>query len=100
MADFKVRIPAGAVRLEGDLSVPGGASGVIVFAHGSGSSRLSPRNTAVAAYLRRTGRFGTLLFDLLSDREDAVYATRFDIGLLAERRPWSQRRGATTSPRS
>jgi len=85
MADISVRIPAGAVRLEGDLSLPEGASGVIAFAHGSGSSRLSPRNAAVAAYLRQSGRFGTLLFDLLTEREDAVYATRFDIRLLAER---------------
>jgi len=85
MADFSVRIPTGGVQLEGDLSLPRGASGVIAFAHGSGSSRLSPRNAAVAAYLRQTGRFGTLLFDLLTEREDAVYATRFDIRLLAER---------------
>jgi putative phosphoribosyl transferase len=85
MADVSVRIPAGAVRLEGDLSLPEGATGVIAFVHGSGSSRLSPRNAAVAAYLRETGRFGTLLFDLLTEREDTVYETRFDIRLLAER---------------
>lgn len=85
MADFSVRIPAGEVWLEGDLSLPDRVGAVIVFAHGSGSSRFSPRNAAVAAYLRRTGRFGTLLFDLLTGREDAVYETRFDIGLLAQR---------------
>jgi len=80
-----VHIPVDGVSLEGELVVPDGATGVIVFAHGSGSSRHSPRNVRVAAYLRSTGRFGTLLFDLLTQREDAVYETRFDIGLLAER---------------
>jgi putative phosphoribosyl transferase len=85
MAESSVRIPVSGVQLEGDLSLPGGASGVIAFAHGSGSSRLSPRNAAVAAYLRQSGRFGTLLFDLLTEGEDAVHATRFDIRLLAER---------------
>jgi len=73
------------VFLEGDLAVPEGASGLILFAHGSGSSRHSPRNIRVAADLRVSGRFGTLLFDLLSMREDEYYETRFDIGLLAER---------------
>jgi putative phosphoribosyl transferase len=99
MADFSVMIPAGAVRLEGDLSLPEGASGVIVFAHGSGSSRLSPRNESVAKYLRQTDRFGTLLFDLLTEREEVVYETRFDIRLLAERleaaTEWLHSRGDT-----
>ena len=71
--------------LDGDLAVPEGASGVILFAHGSGSSRHSPRNVRVAADLRASGRFGTLLFDLLTVREDEQYETRFDIDLLAER---------------
>jgi len=80
-----VTIPAGSVALDGDLAVPEGASGLILFAHGSGSSRHSSRNVRVAADLRASGRFGTLLFDLLSVREDEYYETRFDIGLLAER---------------
>jgi putative phosphoribosyl transferase len=73
------------VDLPATLDVPEGAAGVIVFAHGSGSSRLSPRNVTVAEYLRETGRLGTLLFDLLTPREDSVYGNRFDIGLLTER---------------
>jgi len=81
----QIRIAAGGVELPGDLDVPEGARGVIVFAHGSGSSRLSSRNRFVAEVLRGSGRFGTLLFDLLTPAEDAVYANRFDIGLLAER---------------
>lgn len=85
MVDAQVRIPADGVSLVGDLSVPDGATGVVVFAHGSGSSRLSPRNMQVAHYLRSTGGFGTLLFDLLTEHEDATYQTRFDIELLAGR---------------
>jgi putative phosphoribosyl transferase len=77
-----------AVELEGDLTVPDAASGVVVFAHGSGSSRLSPRNRDVARSLQEDG-FGTLLFDLLTEAEDAVdrrtRSHRFDIALLARR---------------
>ena len=80
-----VRIPAEAVTLAGSLEVPPQARGIIVFAHGSGSSRLSPRNANVASYLRRSGSFGTLLFDLLTAEEDEEYRTRFDIGLLSHR---------------
>jgi pimeloyl-ACP methyl ester carboxylesterase len=67
-----------------DLVVPDGAFGIVVFAHGSGSSRHSPRNKAVAAGLREAG-LGTLLIDLLSEDEDRDYSRRFDIGLLSER---------------
>jgi pimeloyl-ACP methyl ester carboxylesterase len=81
----EVRIPVGRVELAGDLLVPEGARGVVVFAHGSGSSRLSTRNRRVAEYLRETGDFGTLLFDLLTPDEDTVYERRFDIELLAGR---------------
>lgn len=74
--------------LEGELSVPEGATGVVLFAHGSGSSRHSPRNQFVARTIREAG-VGTLLFDLLTKEEEAVDTTtrhlRFDIGLLAER---------------
>lgn len=85
MASASVTIPAGAALLDGDLTVPDGASGLVLFAHGSGSSRKSPRNVRVAADLRAGGRCGTLLFDLLTAREDERYETRFDIGLLAAR---------------
>lgn len=79
-----VRIPAESVRLEGILALPADAVGVVVFAHGSGSSRLSPRNALVASVLNRAG-FGTLLFDLLTAEEDVTYENRFEIGLLSRR---------------
>jgi dienelactone hydrolase len=79
-----VVIPVGDVRLHGTLSRPAASRGIVVFAHGSGSSRLSPRNTYVAQLLSEAG-FGALLFDLLTVDEDRDYATRFDIGLLSER---------------
>jgi putative phosphoribosyl transferase len=81
-------IPAGPVELEGDLAIPHGARGLVLFAHGSGSSRKSSRNRFVAQALRDRG-LGTLLFDLLTAEEEAVDAIdahlRFDIPLLAER---------------
>lgn len=77
-------IPVGDVALEGDLRVPDGANGLVLFAHGSGSSRKSPRNNAVAEVLRDRG-LGTLLFDLLTEEEDRVRANRFDIPLLTDR---------------
>lgn len=83
--DDTITIPADGVLLPGSLTVPDGARGVVVFAHGSGSSRLSPRNNRVAAELRASGHFGTLLFDLLTAGEDAVFEARFDIGLLTRR---------------
>ncbi len=83
-----VEIPAGRVILSGDLCLPDGALGLVVFAHGSGSSRLSPRNRQVAAALREAG-MGTLLFDLLTRNEEArdnvTAELRFDIPFLAER---------------
>lgn len=84
----EVRLRLNGVVLGGSLSVPDEATGVVLFAHGSGSSRLSPRNRQVAADLQRA-RFGTLLMDLLSAEEDAVDRVtrehRFDIPLLGER---------------
>jgi putative phosphoribosyl transferase len=84
----RVRVPAGPAVLEGELAVPEGACGVVLFAHGSGSSRHSPRNRYVAAELYRGG-LATLLIDLLTAEEEAVdnrtARLRFDIGLLAER---------------
>jgi dienelactone hydrolase len=83
-----VRVGAGNVQLEGTLTVPPGARGVVLFAHGSGSSRHSPRNRFVAGELQRGG-LATLLIDLLTADEEAVDLRtrhlRFDIGLLAER---------------
>ncbi|NOT54389.1 MAG: alpha/beta hydrolase [Deltaproteobacteria bacterium] len=82
--DQLVHIPADHVTLEGELTLPPGASGVVVFAHGSGSSRHSPRNVFVARALQSAG-LGTLLFDLLTRAEDTDYETRFDIALLTRR---------------
>jgi dienelactone hydrolase len=83
-----VRIAAGRASLDGDLAVPAAARGVVLFAHGSGSSRHSSRNRYVAQELRRSA-LGTLLMDLLTAEEEAIDARtghlRFDIGLLAER---------------
>ena len=83
-----VQIRSGAVMLQGDLIIPSGAQGVVLFAHGSGSSRHSPRNQFVARTIREAG-VGTLLFDLLTPVEEAIDARtgrlRFDIGLLAAR---------------
>lgn len=79
-----VKIPAGSVELSGELVLPPAASGVVLFAHGSGSSRFSPRNTFVANVLQQQG-IGTLLFDLLTRAEDQDYAMRFDIDLLTRR---------------
>ncbi|AXG11578.1 dienelactone hydrolase family protein [Haloplanus rubicundus] len=85
MADQRtVTVPVDDVRLDGELAVPDGASGLVVFAHGSGSSRLSPRNNFVAEVLRARG-LGTLLFDLLTEAEDRTRETRFDIDLLTGR---------------
>ncbi|MFB7529214.1 phosphoribosyltransferase family protein [Streptomyces sp. NPDC056178] len=82
--DREVDVRAGAVVLRGQLTVPEGASGIVVFAHGSGSSRHSPRNRFVAAGLNRAG-LGTLLFDLLTEEEEIDRANVFDTGLLARR---------------
>jgi putative phosphoribosyl transferase len=79
-----VHIPADRVTLEGALAIPEKAIGLVLFAHGSGSSRFSPRNNFVAAELRRAG-LGTLLIDLLTREEDRNYETRFDIPLLTRR---------------
>jgi len=79
-----VQIPADTGFLEGVLELPPNARGVVLFAHGSGSDRLSPRNNFVAEKLREA-RVGTLLVDLLLPAEDAVYEARFDIPLLTRR---------------
>jgi len=79
-----VHIPAGGATVEGMLEIPERAAGLVLFAHGSGSSRHSPRNNYVAGVLRASG-LGTLLMDLLTPEEDRDYARRFDIGLLTGR---------------
>jgi dienelactone hydrolase len=83
-----VAVPAAGARLGADIAVPEPAAGVVVFAHGSGSSRHSPRNRAVAATLNDAG-FATVLVDLLTEAEERLDARtrelRFDIGLLAHR---------------
>lgn len=81
---YEIEIPAGEVSLPGDLTVPAAASGVVIFAHGSGSSRRSPRNRQVADELNRAG-LATLLFDLLFPQEELDRSNVFDISLLAGR---------------
>jgi predicted alpha/beta-hydrolase family hydrolase len=87
-AEQSIRIPAGRVLLDAALAVPEPASGVVLFAHGSGSSRHSPRNRYLAAELQRSG-LATVLADLLTSAEEQLDAQtgelRFDIGLLARR---------------
>jgi dienelactone hydrolase len=88
MDERSVQVHAGKVVLEGDLVVPPGASGIVLFAHGSGSSRHSPRNRYVAGVLQ-AGGLATLLVDLLTPEEEVIDVRtaqlRFDIGLLARR---------------
>jgi dienelactone hydrolase len=88
MLEEPVSIPLGPITLEGDLSIPDGATGIVVFAHGSGSSRHSPRNRFVAQHLQERG-LATLLFDLLTPEEEEIDAVtahlRFDIEMLATR---------------
>ncbi|HYV59803.1 MAG TPA: phosphoribosyltransferase family protein [Acidimicrobiia bacterium] len=82
--DKEIEIPADRARLPGHLTIPAGATGLVAFAHGSGSGRHSPRNQSVARALNDAG-LGTLLFDLLSPAEEADRANVFDIPLLATR---------------
>lgn len=89
LAERQISLPVGeAGAVTGDLVVPAGAAGIVIFAHGSGSGRLSSRNRSVAASLQRTG-FATFLFDLLTPSEeridDVTAELRFDIPFLAER---------------
>src|SRR5262252_4696999 len=88
MAADEISIPLKGVTLAASVAIPRKASGLVIFAHGSGSSRHSPRNQYVARVLREAG-LGTLLFDLLTQEEEQAEAAtrhlRFDIYLLAER---------------
>lgn len=86
--DMEVEVPLGGERLEGTLAIPPEATGLVLFAHGSGSSRFSPRNRFVARYLQQGG-LGTLLIDLLTPEEERIDRRsgelRFDIEFLARR---------------
>lgn len=79
-----IQVPINTIMLEGILTIPKNSKGIVIFAHGSGSSRLSPRNNFVAQKLQKAG-IGTLLIDLLTGDEDKIYETRFDITLLTYR---------------
>jgi putative phosphoribosyl transferase len=87
-AELPVRVTAGSANLEGNISIPEGSRGIVLFAHGSGSGRSSPRNRFVAHQLRTAG-LATLLVDLLGEREEAAdkftAQLRFNISLLADR---------------
>lgn len=95
-----VEIQVGTEQVEGMLELPSNPVGIILFAHGSGSSRLSPRNNYVAEELRKA-RLGTLLMDLLTPNEDRDYRRRFDIPLLTQRLnaavSWIQQYDSTAS---
>jgi putative phosphoribosyl transferase len=95
-----VRIKIETGHVEGMLELPDNPAGIILFAHGSGSSRLSPRNNYVAVKLHTAG-FGTLLMDLLTPVEDRDYQRRFDIALLTQRLnaavDWIQQEASTAS---
>jgi putative phosphoribosyl transferase len=101
-ADIEVRIPVGTMEIAGHLHLPEPASGVVVFAHGSGSSRHSPRNRLVADVLYEAG-LGTLLLDLLTPTEEVHKSNVFDIDLLARRlvaaTRWLSARPDTSSTR-
>jgi putative phosphoribosyl transferase len=100
--ELSVAIDVGGTRLEGDLVIPADARGLVLFAHGSGSSRFSPRNRFVAEQLQQSG-LATLLIDLLTRREESLdqYTAhlRFDIRFLAERLVQATE-WATTEPRT
>ncbi len=85
LSDYReIDIPVSGVQLKGRLRTAKNQKGLIIFSHGSGSSRLSSRNNYVAEFLQNNG-FSSLLFDLLTEREDIIYENRFDINLLSQR---------------
>ncbi|MEY3236497.1 MAG: hypothetical protein RI883_598 [Bacteroidota bacterium] len=81
---MEIEIPISSLKLTGELLIPENSIGIVVFSHGSGSSRFSPRNMLVAELLQKNN-IGTFLFDLLTEEEDAVYENRFNIDLLTKR---------------
>ncbi len=96
LTELEVAVPEAGIELSGTLGLPDDPVGLVIFAHGSGSSRHSPRNRAVAAHLQAAG-FATLLFDLLTEREARDRTNVFDIDLLANRL-LAARRWAATAP--
>jgi len=84
MKTEEIEIPILSEPLKGDLVIPKNAIGIVIFSHGSGSSRFSPRNKLVAELMQQQG-IGTLLFDLLTEKEDRIYENRFNIDLLTSR---------------
>jgi len=82
--DQVINIPIGTLVLPGILVLPPNTKQLVIFTHGSGSGRLSPRNTFVSQVLQKAG-MGTLLFDLLTEEEDLIYQNRFDIDLITYR---------------
>ena len=84
MKSYDLKIPIGNIELEGILVIPDSPAGLIIFSHGSGSSRFSPRNKYVADYMHQHN-LATLMLDLLTEEEDSLYDNRFNIDLLAMR---------------
>ena len=84
MKRIEISIPLSSVSLKGELVLPDNAKGIIVFSHGSGSSRFSPRNKMIGELIQQHD-MGTLLFDLLTEEEDRIYENRFNIDLLVSR---------------
>ncbi|HEX9153172.1 MAG TPA: alpha/beta hydrolase, partial [Flavobacterium sp.] len=84
MEKLDLDIPLSSVTLKGDLVIPDNAIGIVVFSHGSGSSRFSSRNRMVAELIQQQ-KIGTFLFDLLTEEEDRIYENRFNIDLLTNR---------------
>lgn len=80
----EISIKINSIIIEGELTIPENSNGIVLFAHGSGSSRFSPRNNFVAEILQKNN-LATFLIDLLTKEEDLIYESRFDIDLLAER---------------
>lgn len=84
MEKLDLDIPLSSVTLKGDLIIPENARGIVIFSHGSGSSRFSSRNRMVAELIQKQN-IGTFLFDLLTEEEDELYENRFNIDLLSDR---------------
>jgi dienelactone hydrolase len=80
----EISIPVGRINLKANLHIPSGSNSLVIFSHGRGSSRFSPRNNFVADMLNKE-KISTLLIDLLTEKEDKIFKNRFDIDLLSER---------------
>jgi dienelactone hydrolase len=84
MKKLEIDIPLTTIILKGDLTIPENAIGIVIFSHGSGSSRFSSRNRMVAELIQ-DNNIATFLFDLLTEKEDQIYENRFNIDLLTSR---------------